>query len=82
MPRYQFPNRDRRKDVTTLKSAAAHGPRFLTGSDATKKAYGRSPPGRIITPTVSLATGGKPSRDGFLRCRAPFSRATILFADD
>jgi hypothetical protein len=27
----QFPNRDRRGGVTTLKCATAHGPRFLTG---------------------------------------------------
>jgi hypothetical protein len=28
----QFPDRDRREGVTTLKSATAHAPRFLTGS--------------------------------------------------
>ena len=33
---YQFPNRDRRTGVTTLKCATIHGPRFFTGSSATK----------------------------------------------
>ncbi len=33
---YQIPKRDRRHGVTTLKSATAHGPGFLTGSHATK----------------------------------------------
>ena len=33
---HQIPKRDRRQGVTTLKSATAHGPGFLTGSHATK----------------------------------------------
>lgn len=36
MRSHQFPNRDHRAGVTTLKSAPPHGPRFLTGSYASK----------------------------------------------
>src|SRR5687768_6135382 len=67
----QFPNRDRPVGVATLKPAAAHGPCFSSGSAATKKVNGRSPPRPSIGPLVSPATGGTAVREGFIGDERP-----------
>ena len=68
----QLPNRDHRQDgITTLKCASAHVPRFLTGSDASKKPSATSPAKPQLAQAVSTAHRWTAAQDGFLGCRAP-----------
>src|SRR5213595_3280668 len=57
----QIPKRDRLCGVTTLKSATAHGPGFLTGLNATKIVS--AAPFRTQSPTRFYPTGGVQRRD-------------------
>jgi hypothetical protein len=66
VPKVQFPKRDRRDDVTTLKCAAAHGPRFLTGVMPPKSQRPLPSAGKYAT-TCFYGRRRPPDRDGFLK---------------
>src|SRR6266403_3675024 len=65
----QIPKRDRRCGVTTLKSATAHGPGFLTGY-MPPKSYRPLPSKRSLSRTRFYPTGGVQRREQFFRRRA------------
>ena len=63
MPICHLPNRDRRRnDVTTLKSACTHGPRFFYGDSASNKLTAATLPAADYNTRLFLPRAGAPRR--------------------